>query len=584
MEIVPGHKKGDKTLMENKRGLFLTNNVSKVYERVIKSRNKENFLNGITMWQTGGVNDRSTVDNVMLTLSLIEQNRYHKRSTYITFTDAEKCFDKLWLSDGIHELWRCGTDIRDCMIIRKLNAKAIVTVRTPVGITDVFELEEIVRQGTVYGPQICISSMDKINIIGKNITTFYGPKLPIKAGVFMDDVSGSGGAAVANNVVYNCRLLEEKKKMIFNNKKGKTEYVIIPGGKKDEEIQTVTEQVKKGYINRADEHKMLGTWVDESGCYTINIQKRKLHLPYMISSVRQRAHPRKVGMYATDARLKLAEAVIIPSILHNVEAYPFYEQKDIEGLERVQHQVLTGLLDIPISTPYLAILMETGFWTMKARIAYRKLMLYQNILKSDKRRVLKSLIDIQKNEARDTTWYGGIRKILDKYGVKEDPSNLLKSTWKMLVKKKITEKTGEEIKMKLKDMTKGRTVINDKYEQKKYLNELEMKDSTRILKMRLHMSKIPGNFKGDGDGCCTLCHMGIGRIEHYFECSKVNLIRDMWQIGIEDLTSEDTSKLLKLANFTDKVEYMLEPQMSTVLQNKKKKDREIGTKKKKSID
>ena len=80
--------------------------------------------------------------------------------------------------------------------------------------------------------------------------------------------------------------------------------------------------------------------------------------------------------------------------------------------------------------------METGFWTMKARIAYRKLMLYQNILKSDKRR-RQSLIYIQKNETRDTTWYIGIRKILDKYGVKEDPSNLLKSTWKMLVKKKI---------------------------------------------------------------------------------------------------------------------------------------------------
>ena len=67
-----------------------------------------------------------------------------------------------------------------------------------------------------------------------------------------------------------------------------------------------------------------------------------------------------------------------------------------------------------------------------------------------------------------------------------------------------------------------------------------------------------------------------------FECSKLNLIRAIRQIGREHITSENTSKLLKLANFTDKVEYMLEPQMSTVLQNKKKKEREIGTKKKKS--
>ncbi len=556
MEIIPTHKKGDKTEMPNKRGLFLTNNISKVYERIVKERNSKNFNEGITVWQNGGVSSRCTVDNVMLTLAIVEQNRYYKRNTYITFTDAEKCFDKLWLSDGIYELWRCGTDIRDCMMIRKLNERAVIVVRTPVGNTEPFIVEEIVRQGTVYGPQICISSLDKINLMGKDVVTFYGPELPIKAVVFMDDVTGAGGITVSNNVIFNCNLLEDKKKVTFNNKPGKTEYVVVPV--KNEEIQT---EVKKGKINRVVEHKMLGTWIDETGSYGINIQKKKAKLQFMLSETRNQAHPQNVGTYAIDARLKLAEAVIIQGLLHNVEAFPSYSYKEVEELEKIQHQILIGLLELPISTPYYALLIETGFWSMKARLAYRKLMLYHNIVRSDNRRVIKNLINVQKSETRPTTWYGGIKSILHEYKIKLDPEVSLKSKWKKHVKLMITRKTEEEIRSKITGKTKSRTIQNDEYEMKKYLREVNMISSKRILKVRLHMSKLPGNFKGEGDGTCLLCQAGIGKIEHYFDCPQVSQLAQEWDIEKEDLKSLDMIRLNKLASFIEKVECMLEPMM-----------------------
>ena len=106
MQIRATHKRGDKTSMSNKRGLFLTNNVSKVYERVVKGRNDISFRAGITEWSNGGVKERAGIDNVLIVTSTIEQNQYLKRNTYLTLTDAEKCFDKLWLLDGIFELWR----------------------------------------------------------------------------------------------------------------------------------------------------------------------------------------------------------------------------------------------------------------------------------------------------------------------------------------------------------------------------------------------------------------------------------------------------------------------------------------------
>merc|ERR1712072_1229971 len=65
MGIKTVHKTGERYHMSNKRGLFLTNNVSKVYERIVKGRNQNNFNEGITEWQTGGVTNRCGVDNVM---------------------------------------------------------------------------------------------------------------------------------------------------------------------------------------------------------------------------------------------------------------------------------------------------------------------------------------------------------------------------------------------------------------------------------------------------------------------------------------------------------------------------------------
>ena len=199
--------------------------------------------------------------------------------------------------------------------------------------------------------------------------------------------------------------------------------------------------MKNGKINRVPEHKMLGTWIAESGKYETDINKKKTKLQYMINTVRQRTLPQKLGKYAVDAKLKLAETIIIAGLLHNAEGFPSFTETEIKELEKVQHLIITELLGVPNSTSYLALLLETGFWTMKARLTYKKLMLYQNILKSDSRRTLKSLVKVQKEENRRSTWYGGIAEIISEYELTEwDPAIILKSKWKTLVKKKITEK------------------------------------------------------------------------------------------------------------------------------------------------
>ena len=238
--------------MENKRGLFLTSIISKVYERVVKYRNEVKMTEQRSPWQMGGEKGRSCTDNLFITYSVIERNRYLGKPTYVFYADAEKCFDKLWLDDAVIELWKRVTNIRDAMVIREMNKTAKITIHTPVGDTKEITCENIVRQGTVYGPQLCGVSMGRVNNIGKGITTMYGPKLVIQSTQFVDDIESAGSPRVVNNTVHNCRIMEERKKMKFNNTNGKTEYIIVNPTKNPE---TITSEVRNGKVLRAKEHK-----------------------------------------------------------------------------------------------------------------------------------------------------------------------------------------------------------------------------------------------------------------------------------------------------------------------------------------
>ena len=101
-------KQVDKT-----RGLFITNLVSKLQERVIFERNKKAWDQATSSFQCGGKRGTSTVDHTLTLLELINRNKYLNKETFLLFVDMEKCFDKLWLASGVVELWKSGMMAHD---------------------------------------------------------------------------------------------------------------------------------------------------------------------------------------------------------------------------------------------------------------------------------------------------------------------------------------------------------------------------------------------------------------------------------------------------------------------------------------
>ena len=123
-------KKGQRQSMKNQRGLFLTNVISKVVERLIYNRNQNIIRNGVSEYQCGSLKKRSAIDNLFVLQGAIDYHRFLKKDLFIAFIDAEKCFDKLWLDDVCSEMYKIGFKPEEVVFLRSLNTNITVTIET----------------------------------------------------------------------------------------------------------------------------------------------------------------------------------------------------------------------------------------------------------------------------------------------------------------------------------------------------------------------------------------------------------------------------------------------------------------------
>ena len=159
-----------KKSMENRRGLFLTNVKSKLFDKAKLQRQRNIIESGISPFQNGGIQDRSRGDNRMILNATIDYNNLLNCKTYIFFADAYQCFDKLGLKTCITYLYKI-TGSQDAKVKYNLNRGSKITIKTPVGLTDEIDVGEIVKQGTLNGPILCNISTDKVNKVGRKSTT-----------------------------------------------------------------------------------------------------------------------------------------------------------------------------------------------------------------------------------------------------------------------------------------------------------------------------------------------------------------------------------------------------------------------------
>ena len=92
-------RKKDNEKLENKRGISLCNNISKLFEKIIV--NRLNF----TEAQAGARPQKITVNNLFTLKSIIQQRKHEGKETYVAFIDIEKAYDMVWSNAIFYLLW-----------------------------------------------------------------------------------------------------------------------------------------------------------------------------------------------------------------------------------------------------------------------------------------------------------------------------------------------------------------------------------------------------------------------------------------------------------------------------------------------
>ena len=306
--------KGDLLSMDSKRGLFLTNIVSKFVEKMIKNRRKETIDSNLSDFQCGGVRNRGTGDNHMILNSAIEEARERKENIYLLFADLQKCFDELWLKDCIKDIIEAGMPAGEAIYIYNMNKMVKAKVDTPIGLTEEFELTEIVRQGTVCAVDLCGVSTDKINKIGMEEPKLKVSGVEIQHPVFVDDMLGIGSAGMIEAMEPKMKFLEDTKKFTYNTGEGKSEIMEIEVNKRSKQ-EKPTIKVKKGTIGYTEKYKYLGDLYDKTGKNMSKVQHKMGKASFIASEVKQAGSYGEVGKADTDVRMLLMESMVKPTLL-----------------------------------------------------------------------------------------------------------------------------------------------------------------------------------------------------------------------------------------------------------------------------
>ena len=89
-------QKGDRSDLENDRGLFGVSKIRSIIEKLVYQDVNEDIDDAMSVSNVGGRKNRNIRDNLMVIYATINDAVKNKKDMDIQFYDISKCFDAMW--------------------------------------------------------------------------------------------------------------------------------------------------------------------------------------------------------------------------------------------------------------------------------------------------------------------------------------------------------------------------------------------------------------------------------------------------------------------------------------------------------
>ena len=216
--------KGDRSDLDNDRGIFNVVKVRSILEKLIYNDNYHKIDQSMSCSNIGARKNRNIRDHLFVINAIMNDSFKNKKEIDLEIMDIAKCLDKMWYEETSNDIFRAGVTDDKFVLLANANSKAQVAVKTPWGsITERIPLEKLEMQGTVNAPLKASVQLDTLGkeCIENNDGLFkYKQCINITPLIMIDDVlaiSNCGNESVKMNAIIHSKI--DTKQLMFGTKK-----------------------------------------------------------------------------------------------------------------------------------------------------------------------------------------------------------------------------------------------------------------------------------------------------------------------------------------------------------------------------
>ena len=151
-------------------------------------------------------------------------------------------------------------------------------------------------------------------------------------------------------------------------------------------------------MKEAEKEKYLGDFIDSTGNLEATIESRRKKGDGIISEILSIIDEIPLGKYKVEVALTLREAMLINGILFNSEAWQGVTAAQIVKLEKIDEDLLRGILKAHRKTPSEFLYLETGTLPVRFILAQRRINFLKHILSRDNEELIKRVYTAQKED------------------------------------------------------------------------------------------------------------------------------------------------------------------------------------------
>ena len=384
-----------------------------------------------------------------------------------------------------------------------LNKNTSIRVKTGTGTTESADVSEIIGQGSGGAALVSLDKGIDEMFSGSSDEMMYG-SIRVQPMIFQDDILrlGDGLPSVKAGNVKVSSVMNQKRLTLNADKTG---YIIVGDETKRKRTQIL---IKRSPIICGDfevkekiQDKYLGDVLHQGGCAasvlaTVMDREGKVKAAMLeAAAIVDDFRAQCVGGFMV--AIDLWELAIIPTLLNNAGTWTNIDEKTEDRLEELQLFFVRLVLQVPVSTPKVALRSETGLCSMKHRVEKEKVMLIHHIKSLSQRTLARQVY----NQQVENNWPGlaaETRTICERLGLEDvNKTESTKNQYKNEVMKACRREDEILLRSKMEGRSKVQDLVTESCQLKEYFHKKSLSRTRDMFRIRTHMNGLKANFKHD---------------------------------------------------------------------------------------